>query len=72
MVFDGPVLTAYDGREDYGEPRFVTTGSLGTSVVVVVVHTDRSSRIRLISARKANRHERKRYYAYLEGKTRRN
>ena len=52
VIFDGPVLTAADEREDYGEERFISTGQLGT-LVVVVVHTSRSGRIRLISARMA-------------------
>ena len=37
-IFNGPVLTAVDEREDYGEERFISTGQLGT-LVVVVVHT---------------------------------
>ena len=56
-IFDGPVFTAPDERQDYGEERFISTGELGALVVVVVVHTSRSGRIRLISARKANRGE---------------
>ena len=71
-IFDGPVLTALDLREDYGEERSISTGMLGTSVVVVVVHTTRSGRTRLISARPANRKERQAYYDYLENAPRRN
>ena len=37
-IFDGPVLAAPDERQDYGEERFISTGQLGTLVVVVVVH----------------------------------
>ena len=65
-IFDGPVFTAPDERQDYGEERFISTGELGALVVVVVVHTSRSGRIRLISARKANRKERLAYYEHLE------
>ena len=54
-----------DEREDYGEERFISTGQLGT-LVVVVVHTSRSGRIRLISARMANRKERQTYYERLQ------
>ena len=64
-IFNGPVLTAADEREDYGEERFISTGQLGT-LVVVVVHTSRSGRIRLISARMANRKERQTYYEHLQ------
>jgi hypothetical protein len=65
-VFDSPLLTAPDDREEYGEERLITTGQLGSAVIVVVVHTDRNERIRLISARKANRNERQAYHDYLE------
>ena len=65
-MFDGPVLRATDDRQDYGEERFISTGQLGALVVVVVVHTNRSGRIRLISARMANRKERQAYYEHLE------
>ena len=65
-MFDGPVLTATDDRQDYGEERFISTGQLGAFVVVVVVHTNRSGWIRLISARMANRKERQAYYEHLE------
>ena len=65
VIFDGPVLTAADEREDYGEERFISTGQLGT-LVVVVVQTSRSGRIRLISARMANRKERQTYYEHLQ------
>ena len=65
-IFDGPVFTAPDEREDYGEERFISIGRLSGLVVVVVVHTDREGRIRLISARKANRKERHAYHEHLE------
>ena len=64
-IFDGPVLTATDEHEDYGEERFISTGQLGT-LVVVVVHTSRSGRVWLISARMANRKGRQTYYEHLE------
>ena len=31
-MFDGPVLTATDDRQDYGEERFISTGQLGASL----------------------------------------
>ena len=68
-IFDGPVLTARDDRKDYGERRFVSIGQLGETVVVVVVHTPRSGKTRLISARKANSNERQRYYESITTKT---
>ncbi len=66
IIFEDPVLTAQDDREDYGEERFVSYGQLGALVIVAVVHTSRGGRIRLISACKANRKERQAYYEHLE------
>ena len=60
------MLTNPDEREDYGEERFISYGQMGSLVVVAVVHTDRSGRIRLVSARMANRKERQSYYEHLE------
>ena len=61
-----PRLTALDTRQDYGEERLISYGSLGPRVVLVVVHTRRRGRTRLISARKANVKERQAYYESLE------
>lgn len=44
------------------EERFVTIGkSLVGELIIVVVHTDRNDRIRIISARPASKAERKQY-----------
>jgi uncharacterized DUF497 family protein len=55
-VFDGPTYTFEDDRFDYSEQRFVTLGVL-KGVVVSIVHTETSRRIRVISFRKATKHE---------------
>jgi uncharacterized DUF497 family protein len=66
-VFDNPnILTVEDNRFNYGEIRLISIGQtlLTTQekiVIVVVVHTQRSQAIRLISARKANARERNLY-----------
>lgn len=65
-IFDGPVLTRIDDREDYGEVREISFGLLSPDAPLMVVHTARGIRTRLISARKASRQERKVYYDYLE------
>lgn len=44
-----------------GEARFVLIGHSYQNRLLVVVHTERSDRIRIISARQATRAERKRY-----------
>jgi uncharacterized DUF497 family protein len=60
-IFEGPVLTWQDDRMDYGEIRDVSIGLIDGIVAVLVVHTPRGGKSRIISARKANRSERKRY-----------
>ena len=61
-IFDGPVLTRIDNREDYDEIREISMRTLSGYVVIVVVHTDRAGKTRIISARKSNRKERQVYY----------
>ena len=65
-IFAGPVLTAPDDRQDYREERFISYGQLSEMVVIALVYTMRRGRIRLISARKANRKERQAFYEYLD------
>ena len=45
---------------DYGGKRFISLGLL-EEMVAVVVHTERSEKIRIISMRKANQREKKAY-----------
>jgi uncharacterized DUF497 family protein len=60
-VFQHPLLTATDQREDYGETRWLGMG-LMQARVVVVVYTERvNDEIRIISARKASRVEVRRF-----------
>jgi len=59
-LFDERALTREDPDAE-GEQRFVTLGSNDTGVLLVVVFTHRGSTYRLISARKANTPERRRY-----------
>ena len=68
-IFQGSVFTAEDRRKDYGEKRFISIGSISGIAVLVVVHTDRKGRTRIISARKANEKERGLYYEYLKAKS---
>ena len=55
-VFDGPTYTYEDDRFQYSEQRFVTLGLLD-DVVVSIVHTETPHLIRVISFRKATKHE---------------
>lgn len=59
-VFDGDHLTFEDERKNYGEPRMVTFGLLGGRMVFVA-WTPRGSARRIISMRKANDREQRRY-----------
>lgn len=61
-IFENPVLTWIDDRVDYGEERSLSVGTVDRVLFLVVVHTTRSKgKIRIISARRANRSERLRY-----------
>ncbi len=66
LIFRGIALTEIDVRQDYGEVREISIGSLPEQVVIVVVHTDRSGVTRIISARSANRTERRKYDDYCK------
>lgn len=55
-VFEGLTYTFEDDRFNYGEERFVTLGLLD-GVVVSIAHTESPRLIRVISFRKATKHE---------------
>jgi uncharacterized DUF497 family protein len=47
----------------FGEQRFLTLGMDALGRILVVCHTQRDERTRIISARKASKNEAKNYYA---------
>jgi uncharacterized DUF497 family protein len=55
-------ITLLDNRKDYGEIRQRTMGLIRNVLVVVVIHTQRNSKTRIISARRAKKKEREEYY----------
>jgi uncharacterized protein len=55
-VFAGPTFTFEDDRENYGEQPWVTLGSLGMKIIVIV-HTETIDEIRIISMREVNKNE---------------
>jgi len=58
VVFDGPMLVRLDTRRDYGEDRWIGIGLLCATVTVVIyVEWEDEETIRIISARRATRHE---------------
>jgi uncharacterized protein len=59
-IFRGYVLIAEDSRRDYGEHRFVALGEY-EGEVIRLIFTKRNDKIRIISAWKANRNDRKSY-----------
>lgn len=69
LIFEGKILTRIDERRKYGETREISIGKIGEAVIIVVVHTKRNKKIRIISARKASRKERRRYYEHIQRKT---
>ena len=60
-IFAGPLVPELDLRRDYGEDRWTIIGFLGNRVVVVTFTFVSHDVIRIISLRKALRHERKRF-----------
>ena len=60
-MFVTPVLTVLDDRADYGEDRWVGIGMIRGRIVVIAYTERNEETIRIISLRKALRHERLRY-----------
>lgn len=59
VLFDPLALTVT--QDHFGEDRYFTIGADLDGQVLVVVHLVRGERIRIISARRATPHERRRY-----------
>lgn len=60
-VFEAPMLRDLDVREDYGEDRWSGIGFLGNRIVVVLFTERGEESVRIISLRKALKHERQRF-----------
>jgi uncharacterized DUF497 family protein len=61
-VFRDPfAIERLDDRQDYGEERFILIGT-AEEAVITVVYTERNGRFRIISARRATRHEQDDYF----------
>jgi uncharacterized protein len=63
-IFDGPTVTAEDDRSAYGEQRLVSLGVLN-GVVVSMTYTERNGDMRIISIRKALKHETRTYLSKI-------
>lgn len=68
FVFEGPMIVQIDDRIEYGEVRWKGTGYLINNVVIVVYVEIDGDTIRVISARKALRHERKQFEQALRNR----
>lgn len=65
-AFDDPFAVSRQDRIENGEHRWQTVGLVGSCLLLLVAHTvrvedDGTEVIRIISARRANRKERRRY-----------
>jgi uncharacterized DUF497 family protein len=68
-VFNDPMHLAFiDERFEYGEERWITIGQVRSEMFIVAAHTymdvDGNETIRIISARRATRKERRQYESY--------
>jgi len=54
-------LTIYDPLHSDEEDRFILIGNSCKNRLLVIIHTERGNKIRIISARKATKKERKQY-----------
>lgn len=63
-IFRYPTYEATDDRVDYGETRYIAIGNNSQMTIITVVYTEREGKIRLISARRANKQEKRLYYDY--------
>ena len=59
-------LTIPDPEHSLSEERYITVGRAFSGKLLVVVHTERGDNIRIISARRASRRERKFYEKIIE------
>lgn len=59
-IFSGPMLEWPDNRLDYGEHRVIAVGI--ADALLTVVYTRRRDAVRIISARRSNKHEREAYF----------
>lgn len=64
-IFELDTVTVIDDRIDYGETRYQTLGLLKARVIMVV-HTESETIIRIISARKANKYEEEIYFNQIQ------
>lgn len=67
LIFEGAFVAEIDGRTDYGEVRLTAVGEVD-GTFYTVTFTTRGPVIRLISARKGGRRDRRKYQESLAGR----
>lgn len=60
-VFEMETYTQVDDRFDYGEVRYLTIG-IANGRVLAITHTEEDGIVRIISIRKAQKHEQEIYF----------
>ena len=65
-IFEGPTVERTDDRFDYGEKRIYAIGVVN-GVEITAIYTDRGDERRIISAWRAEPHERRHYWKSIEG-----
>ena len=66
-IFQDPYLyEIYDETHSEDEERFAYIGSVMNQVILFVVTTDRENKTRIISARRATKNERSKYYENIK------
>ena len=61
VLADSLALTGFDPDHSDDEDRYITMGFSAAGRLLLVSHTDRGGKVRIISARKASRRERRDY-----------
>ncbi|HEV2097741.1 MAG TPA: BrnT family toxin [Stellaceae bacterium] len=67
QIWEGIVVERVDDRRDYGEVRIIATGEVAGRLMVVV-YTRREKARRIISARKADLREKRRFDAEIRSR----
>jgi uncharacterized protein len=66
-LFLSPYLMRFDERKNYGEERRIAIGIV-EGIILHVVFTLRAKKIRIISARRANKQEREAYHGNIKSR----
>lgn len=66
VLKDGRSITIYDPDHSAEEDRYITIGTSVNRRLLMVAHTDRSDRTRIISARELTRKERDAYESEIQ------